>query len=205
MLALNIFIKGFFLVLVAYLSGSLPCGLILTKCFTNVDLRKQGSGNIGATNVRRTAGNLLGALTLGGDVLKGALPVYFAMRLLPETVPGREVYLGLAALAAFGGHLYPIYLGFKDGGKGVATTAGCFLMLSPWAALVALLVFILGVCSFNRVSVGSLGAAVVLPLAVWKATGAPFLTGCSALIAALIIYRHRDNIKRLISGREPQL
>ena len=92
-----------------------------------------------------------GTLTLGGDVLKGALPVYFAMRLLPETVPGREVYLGLVALAAFSGHLYPIYLGFKDGGKGVATAAGCFLILSPAATGIVLVIFILFAGIVNRV------------------------------------------------------
>jgi glycerol-3-phosphate acyltransferase PlsY len=202
---LTVTLKVILLVLVAYLSGAIPFGLVLTKCLTTVDIRKQGSGNIGATNVRRTAGNLLGALTLGGDLLKGALPVYLALCLLPEALPGREVCTALVALAAFCGHLYPIYLGFKDGGKGVATAAGCFLVLSPWAALVALLVFTLGLCWYNRVSVASLSAAAILPLAVWKATGTPATTVCAALIAVMIVYRHSDNIKRLLSGREPEL
>jgi len=198
-------LKALLLVLVAYLSGAIPFGLILTKGFTTVDIRKQGSGNIGATNVRRTAGNLLGALTLGGDVLKGALPVYLALHLLPEPLPGREVSLALIALAAVCGHLYPIYLGFKDGGKGVATAAGCFMVLSPWAVLISLLVFILGVCWYNRVSVASLAATAVLPLAVWKATGEFSTTGSAAVIAVLIVYRHKANIKRLLSGQEPEL
>jgi len=193
------------LVLLAYLSGAIPFGLVLTKFFTTIDIRKQGSGNIGATNVRRMAGNFLGALTLGGDILKGALPVYLALCMLPEALPGREVYTALVALAAFGGHLYPVYLGFKDGGKGVATATGCFLVLSPWAALVALLVFTLGLCWYNRVSVASLAAAAVLPLAVWKASGTPSTTACAAVIAAMIVYRHSDNIKRLLSGQEPEL
>ena len=202
---LIVILKVIGLILVAYLSGAIPFGLVLTKCFTTIDIRKQGSGNIGATNVRRMAGNFLGAVTLSGDLLKGALPVLLALNVLPEALPGREVYTALVALAAFCGHLYPIYLGFKDGGKGVATAAGCFVVLSPWAALVALLVFILGLCWYNRVSVASLAAAAVLPLAVWKATGVPSTTGITALITALIVYRHKENIKRLISGQEPEL
>ena len=193
------------LVLLAYLTGAIPFGLVLTRCFTPVDIRRHGSGNIGATNVRRTAGNLLGALTLCGDVLKGALPVYLALHWLPATLTGRDIYLALVALSAFGGHLYPLYLRFKDGGKGVATAAGCFLVLSPLATIVALLVFTLGVCWYNRVSVGSLLAAAVLPLAVWETTRAVALTGCAALITALIIYRHRANIIRLLAGREPEI
>jgi glycerol-3-phosphate acyltransferase PlsY len=203
MLLTGIKIAG--LLLSAYLLGSIPFGLILTRCFTKVDLRKQGSGNIGATNVRRTAGNMLGAITLVGDVLKGALPVFLALRLVPEPAWGRDVYAALVALAAFSGHLYPLYLHFKGGGKGVATAAGCFLILSPTATLIALLVFLLGICWYNRVSVGSLAAAAVLPLAVWKTTDAAVPTICAALISGLIIYRHRDNLKRLIAGREPEL
>jgi glycerol-3-phosphate acyltransferase PlsY len=198
-------LKMILLIIMGYLLGSIPFGLILTKTFTSVDIRTQGSGNIGATNVRRTAGNLLGALTLIADVIKGALPVAFGLYLLPEALPGREIYLSLVALAAFIGHLYPVYFGFKDGGKGVATAAGCFLVLSPLATLVALLVFVLGVCWYNRVSVGSLLAAAVLPLAVWKATDAPIITACAGVCAMMIVYRHRANIKRLLIGQEPEI
>ena len=198
-------LKIILLVLIGYLSGSIPFGLILTKTFTSIDIRTQGSGNIGATNVRRTAGNFLGALTLMADVLKGTFPVAFGLYLLPDTLPGRETYLALVALAAFLGHLYPVYFGFKDGGKGVATAAGCFLVLAPLATLIALLAFILGICWYNRVSVGSLLAAAVLPLAVWKATGAPITTACAGVCAIMIVYRHRANIKRLLIGQEPEI
>ena len=198
-------IKIMLLLLAGYLSGSIPFGLILTRTFTSIDIRTQGSGNIRATNVRRTAGNLLGALTLTGDVAKGALPVALGLYLLPEALPGREVYLALVALAAFSGHLYPVYFGFKNGGKGVATATGCFLVLAPLATLVALLVFVLGVCWYNRVSVSSLLAAAVLPLAVWKATGVPVTTACAGVIAIMIVYRHRANLKRLFRGEEPEI
>ena len=196
-------IKYFGLPVFAYLVGSVPWGLVLTKIFSSVDIRQNGSGNIGATNVRRLAGNTLGALTLAGDILKGALPVWLAVNI---TVPGNplgDIFVSLVALAAFSGHLYPVYTKFRQGGKGVATAAGCFLAISPMACFVAVLVFILFVCWFDRVSAASLAASAVLPVAVWKATRSGVITGCAAVIAGFIYYRHRENIRRLLSGTEP--
>ncbi len=196
-------IKLLVLPVFAYLLGSIPWGIVLTRLFTSVDIRREGSGNIGATNVVRIAGPTLGVLTLVGDMLKGGIPVWIAGVLTTPNSFWGEIYISLVVLAAFSGHLYPVYMRFKKGGKGVATAAGCFAVISPVAFMVAILVFIMFVCWLNIVSVASLAAAAVLPVAVWKATGSGVLTGCAVVTAILIYFRHTDNIKRLLKGVEP--
>ena len=198
-------IKLLILPFFAYLLGAIPWGLVLTRLFSSIDIRQAGSGNIGATNVRRVAGTKLGLLTLAGDILKGAVPVWLAVSLTDSNGFWASFYISLIAFAAFLGHLYPIYMKFKNGGKGVATAAGCFAVISPPALGVVILVFILFVCGFNRVSAASLAAAAVLPVAVWKATGSGVLTGCAAATAVFIGFRHKENIKRLLSGTEPTI
>jgi glycerol-3-phosphate acyltransferase PlsY len=198
-------LKFIILPLFAYLLGSIPWGLVLTRLFTSVDIRQLGSGNIGATNVRRVAGTTLGALTLAGDVLKGAFPVWLAVTITAPNELWGEIYISLVALAAFSGHLYPVYMKFKDGGKGVATAGGCFVVISPMACAVAIVVFILFICLFNRASAASLAAAAALPVAVWYFTGSGVLTGCAVVTAIFIYFRHIDNIKRLLSGAEPSI
>ena len=120
-------LKFIILPLFAYLLGSIPWGLVLTRLFTSVDIRQQGSGNIGATNVRRVAGTTLGALTLAGDVLKGAFPVWLAVTITAPNELWGEIYISLVAFAAFSGHLYPVYMKFKDGGKGLQLPEGALL------------------------------------------------------------------------------
>lgn len=191
--------------LLAYLLGSVPWGLVLTRMFTTVDIRRQGSGNIGANNVRRVAGTPLGLLTLAGDLLKGAAPVYLALRLSGLDPILKAGFVSVVALAAFVGHLFPLYLKLKGGGKGVATAAGCFLVISPVSILAALVVFLLIVCWSRRVSAGSLSAAVALPVAVWWSLRSPVYSGCALLMAVLIVLRHKDNIRRLIIGSEPAI
>ncbi len=191
--------------LLAYLLGSVPWGLVLTRMFTTVDIRRQGSGNIGANNVRRVAGTPLGLLTLAGDLLKGAAPVYLAVRLSGLDPILKAGFVSVVALAAFVGHLFPLYLKLKGGGKGVATAAGCFLVISPVSILAALVVFLLIVCWSRRVSAGSLSAAVALPVAVWWSLRSPVYSGCALLMAVLIVLRHKDNIRRLIIGSEPAI
>ena len=195
--------KFFLLPLFSYLLGSIPWGLIFTRLFTSVDIRHEGSGNIGATNVARIAGPTLGALTLVGDTLKGAIPVWLATAIVAPNDLWGEIYISLVALAAFSGHLYPVYMRFKKGGKGVATAAGCFAVISPMAFVVLILVFIMFVCWLNSVAVASLAAAAVLPVAVWKNTESGVLTGCAVVTAIFIYFRHIDNIKRLLAGTEP--
>jgi glycerol-3-phosphate acyltransferase PlsY len=188
----------------AYLLGSIPWGLVLTRAFSSGDIRRQGSGNIGATNVSRVAGSTLGMATFAGDILKGAVPVFIAVGLVASGDLWSDLWLSIVALAAFLGHLYPVYTGFRSGGKGVATAAGCFIVLSPFACLIALGVFILLIGISRYVSAGSLGAAAILPPAVWFWTHSPTLSGTAAVMAVFIFLRHSQNIKRLISGTEPR-
>lgn len=198
-------IKFLVLPVFAYVLGSIPWGIVLTRLFTSVDIRREGSGNIGATNVGRIAGPTLGVLTLIGDMLKGAIPVWIAVVLTTPNSLWGEIYISLVSLAAFSGHLYPVYMRFKKGGKGVATAAGCFAVISPMAFMVVVLVFIMFVCWLNIVAVASLAAAGVLPVAVWQATGSGVLTGCAVVTAIAIYFRHMDNIKRLFEGTEPAI
>jgi glycerol-3-phosphate acyltransferase PlsY len=198
-------IKYIVLPVFAYLLGSIPWGLILTRLFTPVDIRHRGSGNIGATNVAREAGLKLGIITLAGDILKGTVPVWLAASITSANDPWGTFFVALVSLAAFMGHLYPIYTKFKTGGKGVATAAGCFAVISSVATIISTLVFIMMVCWSNRVSLASLVAAAVLPVAVWEATQSQIMTGCAVIFTIFIYLRHRDNIKRLIAGTEPAI
>ena len=193
------------LLVFAYLLGSIPFGLILVKLFKSKDIREIGSGNIGATNVRRAAGWGLGIVTLAFDILKGAVPVYVAGHLAGADMACNDIWISLTALSAFCGHLFPVYLKFKTGGKGVATAAGCFAVLSWPALVIALLVFVFAAGLSKRVSVGSLAAAAVLPAGVMWAQRSMVLTGCALAISALVLYRHRENIQRLMAGNEPPL
>lgn len=198
-------IKYLVLPVFAYLLGSIPWGLILTRLFTSVNIREVGSGNIGATNVARTAGPVLGVMTLAGDILKGAFPVWLAVSTTTPNKIWGDFFIALVAFAAFTGHLYPVYMKFKNGGKGVATAAGCFGVISPVALVILIFVFIMFVCLSNRVSPASLAAAAVLPVAIWKSTGSEIMLGCSVITGILIYFRHMDNIKRLFAGTEPAI
>ena len=189
----------------AYLLGSIPWGLILARQFGAVDIRQAGSKNIGATNVLRTAGPGLGILTLVGDLSKGALPVWLAVKMSGHPELLNATYVSAVALCAFVGHLYPVFLKFKTGGKGVATAAGCFLIISPGATGVVLIIFILFAGIANRVSVGSLAAVAALAPAVWWATSAVTFTACAGVMALFIYARHWENIRRIISGTEPAI
>ena len=190
--------------LLAYLLGSIPWGILLTRLFTSADIKQQGSGNIGATNVSRVAGPMMGLLTFAGDTLKGALPVYLAFKFLGPNQGFNDFFLSVVGLSAFFGHLYPLYLKFKGGGKGVATAAGCFVVLAPLACLAALSAFILLLFFSRRVSAGSLAAALVLPITSWYSTYSWQITAAAAIMSIFIFIRHKDNIRRLIAGTEPK-
>jgi len=187
------------LILGSYLMGSIPFGLVLGRV-AGVDVRAGGSGNIGATNVARLAGRRLGTLTLLCDMLKGILPMLAAAWFLPET-PGRETWVAVCGGAAFLGHLFPLYLRFR-GGKGVATALGLFLYLTPAAALIAALVFVVVVHNWGYVSLGSLSAALLLPGLVWLLSGSVENTLLALGVGVLIWLKHRDNIGRLRRGEE---
>ncbi len=190
----------------AYLLGAIPFGLILSRIFASKDLRQIGSGNIGATNAWRAGGWGLGIATLACDILKGAVPVYLAGLLMAEKGDtAAQGYAALTALAAFSGHLFPVYLGFKTGGKGVATAAGCFAVLSPFGLAVAFMVFLAAAVGLKRVSAGSLAAAVALPMGTVWAEPSWIPVGCAMIMSAVIILRHHDNISRILAGIEPKI
>lgn len=183
----------------AYLLGSIPFGLLIAKIM-GVDIRKHGSGNIGATNVTRTLGKKLGILTLCLDVLKGWLPVTVSATLLQGHENSEQV-LAATALCAFLGHCYSIFLRFK-GGKGVATAAGAFLALCPQALAIALFSFILIVWRTGFVSAGSLTAALVMPVMQLFFLPSIPISIATWTIAVLVWWKHRDNIQRLMQGKE---
>ena len=192
------------LLLISYLLGSVPFGVILGKLFGGADVRKAGSGNIGATNVARVAGPAAGVLTLLLDAGKGWLAVWLAGHFMHGT-SGLLVAAGFFALL---GHCFPPWLRFR-GGKGVATAAGVFGALCPEALLAALILFGLVVWFWHYVSLGSLAAAAAIPLLVyflWAPHFAPpnIVTLGSLAIAALVIFQHRGNIGRLTRGEEPK-
>jgi len=188
----------------AYLLGTIPFGLLLWKVFGGADVRRAGSGNIGATNVARVAGPIAGIFTLVLDAAKGAAAVWMAARFANDSA----VWMTIAGIAALLGHCFPIWLGFR-GGKGVATAAGVFLALCPLALLGSLTLFILVVVFWRYVSLGSIAAAASMPLFVyffWAPHHAPPLTVTFGALAAalLIVYKHDANIQRLVEGREPR-
>ncbi len=182
----------------AYVCGSVPTGVWLSRC-RGIDPRDLGSGNIGATNVARTAGPALGLLTLIGDVLKGLVPV-----LLAGLTGQREPQVALTGLAAFGGHLYPCFLRFR-GGKGVATALGVLLGLAPLAVTITVPLFAAIVALTRYVSLASLLTAAVTPV-VLIALGYGTAIVLAALTMSLFIFlRHRDNIRRLRFGTEARI
>jgi acyl phosphate:glycerol-3-phosphate acyltransferase len=183
------------LLITAYFLGSIPTGLLLAKA-AGVDIRTSGSGNIGATNVYRTLGRSVGVMTLVGDCLKGLLPVLLA-RYLHMT----EIWIAAIGLAAFLGHVYTIFLGFK-GGKGVATALGIFLGVAPLAVCGALLIFGGVVWRSRYISLGSITAAAAMPAFVALFNPQPALVLMTVAVAALVIWKHRENIQRLRAGTE---
>lgn len=187
----------------AYLLGSIPFGYLLVRFFRKEDVRATGSGNIGATNVARAGGKGLGLLTLLLDALKGYLAVVIAMHLAPSTLHGPSTLAVAAAVAAVLGHVFPVWLGFR-GGKGIATALGVFVALVPWVALSALALFILVVATTRLVSLGSILAAVSIPLFALLLVphrSAALLAGLS-FISLVSILKHHANIVRLLHGTE---
>jgi glycerol-3-phosphate acyltransferase PlsY len=185
----------------SYLAGSIPFGYVLVRLFRGEDIRHSGSGNIGATNVSRKSPGL-GLLTLLLDALKGLIPVMLASRAFGGT---EGLQLGaVAALAAIVGHLFPVWLKFH-GGKGVATGLGAWLAYAPKSVLVMVVVFVVMVAVFRYISLGSITAAAIFPLAAkWRGDdhGLPLVLSCMAASSLLIITKHGPNIRRLMAGTE---
>jgi acyl phosphate:glycerol-3-phosphate acyltransferase len=175
--------------------GAIPVGYLVARIL-GVDIRRRGSGNIGATNVLRTAGWTPALATLGGDIVKGYVATWVGSQAGPG--PG---WAGAAAVLAVVGNCWPVFLRFR-GGKGVATALGAFLRITPWALVPAAVVFLSLVASFRFVSLASLCAAIGLPLAIF-ALGYPGPLAVAGLaVAAIIVGRHHENIQRLLAGTE---
>jgi glycerol-3-phosphate acyltransferase PlsY len=185
-----------FWIIPGYLLGSIPFGLLLTRMI-GIDIRSVGSGNIGTTNVLRTGNKGLAAATLLLDAGKGALAVLMARHFAGD---GAGM---LAGMAAFIGHCYPVWLKFR-GGKGVATLLGVALASVPLAGVAALVTWLLGALLTRHSSVGGMTAAVAAPVAAW-ALGQPHAALSLAAMAALLIFKHRENIARLRAGTESRI
>lgn len=181
----------------AYLCGSLPIGVWVGR-WVGIDVRHSGSGNIGATNLARTAGARAGLLTLLGDVTKGIVPAALARFVLDDAW-----LVALSGLAAVFGHLFSVFLRFS-GGKGVATAFGVFVVLTPVAAALSALLFVATAFSTRYVSLASMLAAASLPVMAMVCDYPAPLTSVAAVVAVTIVVRHRDNLSRLRRGVEPK-
>ena len=187
-------------IVAGYLLGSISTGVVLSRLFAKTDIRSQGSGNAGTTNMLRVLGRKMALLTFIGDMLKGIIAVFIGKWLI-----GGELGGLLGVVGAVLGHYYPLYFGFK-GGKGIATSFGSLLFVFPVQALLAFAVFLILVAVTHYVSVGSIAAAITLPLLiVITHFQEPTLWIITACIGASVVWRHRANIKRLMNHTENKL
>jgi glycerol-3-phosphate acyltransferase PlsY len=185
----------------AYLLGAIPFGKLIARRVARIDITHRGSGNIGATNVARELGIVWGVITLILDMLKGFLPAFLYARYFLQAGFEFEICLSAIGVSALLGHQFSIFMGFR-GGKGVATAIGIYLALSPLACLIAVIIFILTVYIWDFISLGSMLAAILMPvLLAFFGTPQPIMTS-SIIVAALICFAHRGNIKRLLKGKE---
>ena len=187
-------------VITSYLLGAIPFGLLITRVFSDIDVRNVGSGNIGATNVLRAAGRKAAVLTLLADCLKGFGPVLAARLLLQD-----DAVTAACAAAAVLGHTFPVYLRFQ-GGKGVATSYGVILAITPWLGLACLVVWLLAALIWRYSSLAALLSFASYPFLSISVTGVSKAYGLLSLFLFAMIYsRHRANIRRLIAGTEPRI
>ncbi|EKD39488.1 MAG: hypothetical protein ACD_75C00390G0004 [uncultured bacterium] len=184
---------------IGYLVGAIPFGLVIGR-MAGIDIRTEGSRNIGATNVGRVLGRKLGIFTLVCDCLKGLLPMALAAYFL-QGAADRELTVAVTGLLAVCGHMFPVYLKFR-GGKGVATSLGVLLYLSPPAIAVGLTVFVASVAFSGFVSVGSLVTSALMPLWLYLLGASKTTIGVAAALAVLIWGKHHENINRLLHGQE---
>lgn len=196
---MNPVLLGLVLTLAAYLLGSVSTAIVVCRLAGLPDPRTEGSKNPGATNVLRLGGRIPAALTLAGDFLKGLLPVLAA-----HLLGAGELWIGATMLGAFFGHLYPLYFGFV-GGKGVATQLGVLAGMHPLVGLATALSWALVAAGLRYSSLAALLSAWATPLYTYGLTASPALAATTALIAAVITWRHRANIARLRAGTEPRL
>lgn len=196
--------RWLFWLVAAYLLGSIPWGVVVAKLLGGPDPRQAGSGNIGAANVYRLLGRNAGAFTLFGDLMKGAVPVFLARFSSPGWGPWHEAAVAGVALAAVCGHIWPVYLKFK-GGKAVATSAGVLLPLAPLAVALLGGLYLLILWRWRTSSLASLAAAWAAPVVLGLLGTAKVYLALSGILSALILWRHRENLRRWARGEEPEL
>ena len=192
------------LVGLAYLLGSIPTGLVVARLLGGPDPRQAGSGNVGAANLYRLLGRNAGILTLLGDALKGALPVFLALSWLAPLGAWQDAAVAVVGLAAVLGHIWPVFLLFQ-GGKAVATAFGVVAVLCPWAAVNLVLVYLVTLYQVRIFSVGALLCAWLLPLAVGLFCDSKAYLFLAGVLSGLILVRHRENLLRLAKGEEPHI
>lgn len=191
------------LLVLAFLIGSIPFAVVVTRAMGLDDPRKYGSGNPGATNVLRTGNKLAALLTLLGDAAKGGLVVWAATN-AATTFHLTGTHLALIAMAVFLGHVFSIFLRFK-GGKGVATAAGVLFGIHPLVGAMTLIVWLATAFASRYSSLGAIIAALAAPVITWLITGETYWTLCAAAMAAILIWRHAENIRRLLNGTEGRI
>ena len=187
-----------FLILLGYLTGSIPSGLIAGKLMSGIDIREHGSGNLGGTNAFRVLGFKGGMIVTGADIIKGIIPAYIGL------VLGGELGAIIAGIAAMLGHAFPLFAGLK-GGKSVATAVGVFLVLVPYAIGIAAIVFFTTLFTTRYVSLASILGALGVTVGSIAFGGSTWITITSILVVIFLIYRHRSNIQRLMHGTENKI
>jgi glycerol-3-phosphate acyltransferase PlsY len=189
----------YLLPLLAYLLGSVSTAVVIARLMGLQDPRETGSKNPGATNILRYGGKAAAILTLAGDILKGVIAVLIARALTTD-----DVIIALTGFAAFLGHLFPVFFGFR-GGKGVATALGVWLALSPWVGLLLIATWVVMAVLFRYSSLSALTASVAAPLYVaWLSPGMPYLA-TMIVMSAILVFRHRSNIRNLLAGTETKI
>lgn len=183
----------------AYLLGSVSSAIVIARLFGLTDPRQVGSGNPGATNILRYGGKKAAALTLAGDVLKGVIPVVVA-----HALGAAPLILALTLLAAFLGHVFPVFHGFK-GGKGVATAAGTLIALNGWVGLALIATWLVMAFTTRYSSLSAIVTTLASPLYVWWFTREPVLIAATAVMGVMLLWRHRSNIQKLIAGTETKI
>jgi acyl phosphate:glycerol-3-phosphate acyltransferase len=204
-------LRSLLIAAIGYLIGSIPFGYLIVRTKEGSDIRHSGSGGTGATNVSRRAGKAAGIITLVLDALKGAFAVLLAVLLVPDSTPTADWTIAVAAVLAIVGHIFPVWLSFQ-GGKGVATYLGVFFMFAPYIVALALLIFVVTFVLTRYVSLASIifttSVALTMSVVVIFFPRAPseVVPGAAAAVvsAALIIFAHRANIRRLMAGTEPK-
>lgn len=189
----------YLLPLFAYLLGSVSSAIVIAKLFGLQDPRQVGSGNPGATNILRYGGKRAALLTLAGDILKGVIPV-----LVAHALDAEPRILGITMLAAFLGHVFPVFHGFK-GGKGVATAAGALLALHPWVGLALVVTWLALAFGTRYSSLSAIVVTLVAPVYVWWFTREPWLIAATVVMGVFLLWRHRSNIQKLLAGTEPKI